>query len=287
MSPYPQKSITEVADIGDVTVADMWGPAHIKGLHGELYLTILTDIKSRHRVRFLLRDKAQQLHFIQAYRAFLKNQAGKRMKALHVDNGKEFVNDAIKSFLRSHGIRLELTAPYLSAQNGIAERSFLTTFNAARAMLFTHDLPTFLWPEAVSYAVCLANRSPTCTLPDKTPYEAFWKRKPNVAHLQEFGADCWVLRQDTALHKLTRKSRPCKFMGFSEESCAYRYYNPETHQVLTSRNVIFAKGESDDADPSVNTPPAAEGEQSTEQPPPAINPQAQDTPDAVTESLFT
>ncbi|KAJ2955432.1 hypothetical protein NUW54_g14737 [Trametes sanguinea] len=222
VEPYPQQSHTEIAEIGDLTVADMWGPARVKGVNGEIYLTVYTDVKTRHRVRFFSRDKAHQLHFLQSYRAFLKTQAGKRMKALRVDNGKEFVNDAIKSYLRSHGIRLELTAPYSSAQNGIAERSFLTIFNAARAMLFAHDLPTFLWPEAVSYTIYLANRSPTRALPNQTPFEAFWGRKPNVAHLQEFGADCWVLRQDTALHKLARKSRPCKFMGFSEESRAYR-----------------------------------------------------------------
>ena len=277
--PYPQKSNTSVAEVGDLTVADMWGPAHTRGINGELYLTVFTDVKSRHRVRYLSRDKAQQLHFIQSYRAFLKTQVGKRMKALRVDNGKEFVNDAIKAYLRSHGIRLELTAPYSSAQNGIAERSFLTIFNAARAMLFARDLPTFLWPEAASYSIYIANRSPTRALPDKTPYEAFWGRKPNVAHLQEFGADCWVLRQDPALHKLARKSRACKFMGFSEESRAYRFYNPDTRLVLTSRNVIFAKGESDDADPSVDTPPAAEGEPHTEQPPPATDPQVQGTPE--------
>ncbi|CDO69119.1 hypothetical protein BN946_scf185042.g21 [Trametes cinnabarina] len=99
----------------------MWGPARIKGINGELYLTVYTDVKTRHRVRFFSRDKAQQLHFLQSYRAFLKTQVGRRMKALRVDNGKEFVNDAIKSYLRSHGIRLELTTPYSLAQNGIAE----------------------------------------------------------------------------------------------------------------------------------------------------------------------
>ncbi|CDO77609.1 hypothetical protein BN946_scf184946.g1 [Trametes cinnabarina] len=121
VEPYPQQSHTEIAEIGDLTVADMWGPARIKGINGEIYLTVYTDVKTRYRVRFFSRDKAHQLHFLQSYRAFLKTQAGKRMKVLHVDNGKEFVNDAIKSYLRSHGIRLKLTAPYSSAQNGIAE----------------------------------------------------------------------------------------------------------------------------------------------------------------------
>ncbi len=76
IEPYPQKSHSEVDDVGDLTVADMWGPAHIKGINGELYLTVYTDVKSQHSVRFFSCDKAQQLYFLQSYRAFLKTQVG-------------------------------------------------------------------------------------------------------------------------------------------------------------------------------------------------------------------
>ncbi|KAJ3715719.1 hypothetical protein C8R42DRAFT_680113 [Lentinula raphanica] len=41
-------------------------------------------------------------------------------------------------------------------------------------MLAQYDLPLFLWPEAVAYAVFLKNRSPTRALAqDITPDEAF------------------------------------------------------------------------------------------------------------------
>ena len=186
-----------------------------------------------------------------------------------MDNAREFVSHDVKQFLRAHGIRIELTAPYSSAQNGISERGNLTIMNASRAMLFAHDLPESLWPEAAAYAVYLKNRSPTRALPDMTPFEAFWGRKPNVAHLREFGVDCWVLRQDSQLHKLARKSRPCKFMGFSEESRAFRYYNPETRRVLTSRNVIFDKSAAAlEGEPSVPLPTAVEGEEEQSVQPP-------------------
>lgn len=160
------------------------------------------------------------------------------MKTLCVDNGKEYLNCAIKQYLRSHGICLELTAPYSSAQNGNAECANLTIVNAAHAMLFAHDLPTFLWPKAVQYANYLRNCSPMRAPADKTPFEVFWGRKPHVGHLRDFGADCWVLRQDMQLHKLTCKSRACKFVGFSKESLVHRYYNPAIRQVQTSTNVI-------------------------------------------------
>ena len=98
-------------------------------------------------------------------------------------------------------------------------------------------MPKNLWPEAVNYANFIKNRAPTKALERTTPFEAFWGHKPSAAHLQEFGAPCWVLRQDNHRTKLDMRSRDFKFVGFSEESCAHRYYNGRA--VLTSRNVAF------------------------------------------------
>ncbi|KAJ3559246.1 hypothetical protein NM688_g455 [Phlebia brevispora] len=99
----------------------------------------------------------------------------------------------------------------------------------------------------MEYQVYLKNRSPTCALGAVTPYEAFWKKKPDLSSLQEFRVRCWVLRQDGANHKLQEKSRVFTFAGISEETCIYRYYNPATHQVLTSQNVVFEKDNSNTA----------------------------------------
>ena len=70
----------------------------------------------------------------------------------------------------------------------------------------------------VLYATYLKNRSPTRVLDGKTPDEVFWGKKPDVSHLQEFGAKIWVLRQDGQTHKLQEKSRQFIFTGFSENS---------------------------------------------------------------------
>ena len=107
-------------------------------------------------------------------------------------------------------------------------------------MLAEHNLPLFLWPEAVAYATYLKNRSPTRALDEPiTPDEAFWGRKPDASTLQEFGSPCWVLRQDGKQGKLVSKTHSFIFTGLSDESRAYRYYNPESRQIQTSRNVIF------------------------------------------------
>lgn len=106
-------------------------------------------------------------------------------------------------------------------------------------MLAEYDLPLFLWPEAIAYAVYLKNRSPTRALDNITPDEA-WNRKPDVSSLYEFGSPCWVLRQDGKNQKLTSKPHPFRFTGLSDESRAWRYYNPESRRIQTSRNVKFS-----------------------------------------------
>jgi len=38
-------------------------------------------------------------------RELAETQTGKRLKAVRTDNGKEYVNQAIKEFMRTNGIR--------------------------------------------------------------------------------------------------------------------------------------------------------------------------------------
>jgi hypothetical protein len=156
-----------------------------------------------------------------------------------MDNAKENLSDQIRKYCGRKGIRIEVTAPYSSTQNGIAERVNRTLVEHARAMLAQNHVPTMLWPEAVAYACYLKNRSPTRALGDKTPEEIWTGKKPDVSTLREFGCPIWVLVPERDRHKLENKSKPYIFVGLSDESRAYRYYKEETNRVLTSRNVIF------------------------------------------------
>jgi hypothetical protein len=153
----------------------------------------------------------------------------------------------MKKLLADKGIKAEMTAPYSPSQNGVSEHINRTIVEKTRALLIGKSIPFFLWPEAVTYAVYLRNRSPTKHLPTPiTPYEAFWGYKPDVSQLQEFGTNCWVLTQGQNLDKLKPKSKPYRFIGLSEETRAWYYWVPKTRKVLTSRNVIFKGSEDND-----------------------------------------
>lgn len=262
IQPFPQESHTEIAEIGDLTVSDVWGPSRTRAIGGEIYFCSFTDGKSRRTMSYFMKHKNEVLTKFKHYKSFVETQTGHKLKKLRVDGGKEYINEPFKKVLLESGMQLDVTAAYSPSQNGIAERLNRTLVERARAMLHAHKLPYFLWTEAIAYATYLKNRSPTRAIKNgKTPDEIFWGTKPNVANLQEFGIKCWVLQQDGKRSKLDPKSKQFIFTGISSSTKGYRYYNPMTRQILTSRNVIFSENTpKEEAGEDNIPPPLFEGE---------------------------
>jgi hypothetical protein len=44
--PFPKNSDTEIKEIGDLTVSDMWGPVHTQAPGGDQYFIMFTDGKA-------------------------------------------------------------------------------------------------------------------------------------------------------------------------------------------------------------------------------------------------
>ena len=115
-----------------------------------------------------------------------------------------------------------------------------TLVELARAMLIASDLPEFLWEHAVVHAVYLRNRTYTKAVEGTTPYERWNNKKPNVAHLREFGAPVWILAQgQNVARKMLPKSHRKAYVGYEDQSNSVIYYNAETRKILTSRNHQF------------------------------------------------
>lgn len=88
-------------------------------------------------------------------------------------------------------------------------------------------------------AMFVLNRAPTRSLEDKTPYEAWYGRKPAVHFLRTFGCVAHVKNTGGHLRKLDDRSTPMVFIGYEEGTKAYRLYNPVTDRVHVSRDVVF------------------------------------------------
>lgn len=77
-----------------------------------------------------------------------------------------------------------------------------------------------------------------------TPEEVWTGRKPVVDHFRIFGCLAYAHVPDQKRGKLDEKSVKYVLLGVSEESKAYRLYNPVTQKIIISRDVVFDEGSS-------------------------------------------
>ncbi|KAK1627483.1 hypothetical protein QYE76_001798 [Lolium multiflorum] len=157
-----------------------------------------------------------------------KDRQWHRVQELHM---QEFVDD--------EGIKHEFSAPYTPQQNGVVERKNQTIIEMARTMLSEFNSPHNFWGEAISTAVHYSNRLFLRPLHNKTPYELLTGNKPNVMYIRVFGCKCLVKNNKGKLGKFETRTIEGIFVGYAENSHAYRYYNRSTGTIEVSCDVVF------------------------------------------------
>jgi len=119
----------------------------------------------------------------------------------------------------------------------------------ARTMIHENNLAKHLWAEVVNTACYVQNRIYIRPILEKTTYELFKGRRPNISYFHEFGCTCYILNNKLYLKKFDAKAQRGIFLVYSERSKAYKVYNSETHCVEESMHVKF-----DDKEPGNETP---------------------------------
>src|SRR6266481_5165849 len=184
--------------------------------------------------------KTEVLRYFKEYKALIENQTNNKLKHFHSDGGGEYINEPFKTFCAKAGIIMEQTAPYSPVQNSIGEWINQTLLEHARVMIFSKNISKTLWPEAIAYACYIKNRSPMHMLGSNTMlYEVFYNKKPNIARLQEFGIQCWIMVPEQRCTKLDPKAKQHIFTGITENAKAWQYYNTRSKIIQTPRNIIF------------------------------------------------
>ena len=109
-----------------------------------------------------------------------KNQFEVKIKKVRSDNGTEFKNANVDTFLDEEGISHEFSATYTPQQNGVVERKNRTLIEMVRTMLDEYKTPKHFWAEAVETACHATNRLYLHKLLDKTTYELLTGNKHQV-----------------------------------------------------------------------------------------------------------
>jgi hypothetical protein len=139
------------------------------------------------------------------------------IQCLQCDNGREFDNHDLPSFLSSKGIVLHLSCPHTSPQNGKAEPSICTINDILRTLMFQAHLKPTYWAEALHTVTYLFNQRPSHPINLLTPYEALYLQPLDYSHLKSFSRLCFPNLSATAPHKLSPRSTACIFIGCPRE----------------------------------------------------------------------
>lgn len=228
----------------DLVSFDLWGPSRVQSAGGKLYLMMIVDAGASHKYGVYLQDKSDTstIAGFDTFRTTAETLTGRKIRRLRTD--RAFESNAWKEYCQTHGIIHEFTAPYSSAQNGLAERAIRTTMDDVRTLLKDSGLSHSFWAEAAAYSIDTRNLIPSRRHPGKIPLEVFTKKRQDVSHLRVFGAKCWA-KVPTALggSKLDPRSVECRLLGYATGRGNYKVQNVTSHRVFVSRDVIFEEGQ--------------------------------------------
>ena len=160
-----------------------------------------------------------------------------KLKVLRSDNGGEYKSGEFDQYLKSKGIRHELTVPKSPQQSGVAEHLNRTLVEMTRSMLAGSGLPQKFWAETLSTAVYLRNYSLTKAVKSMTPFEAFHGKKPDVGHLRSFECVCYAHIAKDERKKFDVVDRHCVLVCYGSEVKGYWLYDPDRKKVFFSQDV--------------------------------------------------
>ncbi|GKD52029.1 retrotransposon protein, putative, ty1-copia subclass, partial [Tanacetum coccineum] len=167
----------------------------------------------------------------------VENQLGKTIKAIRSDRGGEYISQEFKDYLKAYGIVQQLTPPYTPQHNGVSERRNRTLLNMVRSMMSLTTSPLSFWDYALDSAARILNMVPTKKA-DKTPYELWHGKVPNLSYLKVWGCEAHVKRHTPDQLCLNVKIDPDR-LSFNievEEHNLGDLYEPANYKTARTQN---------------------------------------------------
>jgi len=114
------------------------------------------------------------------------------IKILYSNHGGEYLDKGFTLYLKSRGTEQKLTVHNTPVHNSVAKHCNCTIVEQVWALLHASSLPKFLWGEAAHHIVWLMNYISTKAVDGKTPFEAAFRKKPDLRDVCEWGETMWV-----------------------------------------------------------------------------------------------
>jgi hypothetical protein len=227
---------------------DLFGPTQYTSIGGNKYGFVIVDDSTRKAWAFSLVDKSDMFATFKSFVKGIHNEFETTIKRVRSDNGSEFKNTRIDELCDDFRIRHQFLVKYTPQLNDLIERKNRTLIDMARSMLSEYNVSQSFWTKAINMACYYSNRLYCHPLKEKTPYELFNGRKPNITYFQVFGCKCYISKKGTRLSKFDKKCDEGFLLGYSTTSKTYRVWNLASGTLEEVHGVEFdeTKGSQDE-----------------------------------------
>jgi len=193
-----------------------------------------TDDATRFTKVYMMKHKSDVVDCFQKYLTYCSSH-GVKVKMLKSDWEKVYISKKMVALCAANQILQQHSAPYCHESNGRAERIWRTLGEMTRVMLLTAILPAPYWSFAMQHACYLRNRLPHSALGgSKTPYEAWFKRKPDLSNLKVWGCKVYAFIDVNTRAKMENSAKSAIFVGIAEEQNAFLLFDPIKATVFRS-----------------------------------------------------
>jgi transposase InsO family protein len=240
-APFPSASEHRATQLLELVHSDVAGPFSERTFNGFRFFVTFIDDFTRYVAVYLMHTKDDVLPCFKEWKGFAEKETGQRIGTLRCDGGGEYGiaqyrTGEFNAFRKEHSIKLHHSAADSPQQNGVAERANRTIMETARSMQTAAGLSKQFWGVTVQTAVHLRNRSPSKLLEKKTPFEAYFGKKPDLSYLRVFGCKAHALITNRHRDKLSPKTTSLTMVGYSDEvKQGLRLFNSETKKVVVRR----------------------------------------------------
>lgn len=92
--------------------SDVCGPFQTESYNGAKYYVVFKDDASEYRCIYAIRSKADVFEKFVQYANMIRNCFKRDIKVIKTDNGREYINEPFKKFVKARGMEHQTSAPY-------------------------------------------------------------------------------------------------------------------------------------------------------------------------------
>ena len=237
--PFSRPVFHDTTRPGEVVAVDLCGPMRVPTMTGQKYMLVIIDYFTNYGFLYFLRNKDQAADCIrECYNKEFRSR-NYTIGVLYSDQGGEFSNKELTTWLTKNGIDQKFTAGYSPQQNGKVERLNRTIVELSTAILMAASMPMKWYADAAATVWYVLLRTKLVRNTGKTAYELWTGRKPDLKHLHAWGCFA-IVRLDVDHPKFQPRGTPARFIGYSLNTKEYKFaLLPHLMITVLSRDAVF------------------------------------------------